>query len=105
MTATLTGYLMDAQEDVSSIYKVGLGSVRFLMCVGDLMLGWLLQRHAAVALKALDAGCSDTDRTYYEGKIAVASFFAKNFLPLLTSTRQVIDTMDNDVMELDEAAF
>ena len=105
MTATLTGYLMDSQEDVSSIYKVGLGSVRFLLCVGDLMLGWLLQRHAAVALKALDAGCSDTDRTYYEGKIAVASFFAKNFLPLLTSTRQVVDTLDNDIMELDEAAL
>ena len=35
----------------------------------------------------------------------MASFFAKNFLPLLTSTRSVIDNLDNDVMELDEAAF
>ena len=35
----------------------------------------------------------------------MASFFAKNMLPLLTSTRQVIDTLDNEVMELDEAAF
>ncbi len=31
MAATLTGYLMAAQEDAASIYKVGLGSVRFLM--------------------------------------------------------------------------
>ncbi|MDT5360399.1 MAG: hypothetical protein QOC69_2161, partial [Mycobacterium sp.] len=31
--------------------------------------------------------------------------FAKSFLPLLTSTRLVIDTIDNEVMELDEAAF
>ncbi|POX94332.1 hypothetical protein C3477_27020, partial [Mycobacterium kansasii] len=44
-------------------------------------------------------------RAYYEGKVAVASFFAKNFLPLLTSTRDVIETLDNDIMELDEAAF
>ncbi len=105
MAATLTGYLMAAQEDISNVYKVGLGSVRFLMSVGDLMIGWLLQRQAAVAVEALDAGAKDADKAFYEGKIGVASFFAKNFLPLLTSTRQVIETLDNDIMELDEAAF
>jgi hypothetical protein len=35
----------------------------------------------------------------------VASFFAKNFLPLLTSTRAVLDAIDNEIMELDEASF
>ncbi|HET7741348.1 MAG TPA: acyl-CoA dehydrogenase, partial [Mycobacterium sp.] len=58
MAATLTGYLMDAQTNPTSIYKVGLGSVRFLMSVGDLMLGWLLAKQAAVAITALDAGVS-----------------------------------------------
>jgi alkylation response protein AidB-like acyl-CoA dehydrogenase len=105
MATSLTGYLMAAQEDISSIYQVGLGSVRFLMSVGDLVIGWLLQRQAAVALEALDAGVSDADQAFYQGKIAVASFFAKNFLPLLTSTRQVLQTIDNDIMQLDEAAF
>jgi hypothetical protein len=65
----------------------------------------LLQKQAAVALEALDAGAGDSDRAFYEGKIAVASFFAKNFLPLLSSTRQGIETIDNDIMELEEAAF
>jgi alkylation response protein AidB-like acyl-CoA dehydrogenase len=105
MAATLTGYLMAAQENSAELYKVGLGSVRFLMSVGDLLIGWFLQQHAAKAIEALDAGASGDDRAFYEGKIAVASFFAKNMLPLLTSTRQVIDTLDNEVMELDEAAF
>jgi alkylation response protein AidB-like acyl-CoA dehydrogenase len=105
MTASMTGYLMAAQEDTASIYKVGLASVRFLMSVGDLVIGWLLQRQAAVAIEALDAGAAGADRSFYEGKIAVASFFAKNMLPLLTSTRQVIETIDNEIMELDEAAF
>jgi alkylation response protein AidB-like acyl-CoA dehydrogenase len=105
MAASLTGYLMDAQEETASIYKVGLGSVRFLMSVGDLMIGWLLQRHAAVALEALDGGATGADRTFYEGKIAVASFFAKNFLPQLSSTRAILAKLDNDIMELDEAAF
>ncbi|MCG7607940.1 MULTISPECIES: acyl-CoA dehydrogenase [Mycobacterium] len=105
MAASLTGYLMAAQEDSASIYKVGLGSVRFLLSVGDLLLGWLLARQASVAIEKLDAGATGDDRTYLEGKIAAASFFAKNMLPLLTSTRQVIETLDNEVMELDEAAF
>ena len=105
MAATLTGYLMAAQEDSKNIYKVGLGSVRFLMSVGDLVIGWLLLRQAAVAIAALDAGASGADKSFYDGKIAVASFFAKNMLPLLTSTRQVIETLDNEIMELDEAAF
>ncbi len=105
MAASLTGYLMAAQENSSELYKVGLGSVRFLMSVGDLVIGWLLQQHAAVAIDKLDAGVSGDDRAFYEGKVAVASFFAKNFLPMLTSTRQIIENLDNEVMELDEAAF
>ncbi|MET4426952.1 MULTISPECIES: acyl-CoA dehydrogenase [unclassified Mycolicibacterium] len=105
MAATLTGYLMDAQTNPTSIYKVGLGSVRFLMSVGDLMLGWLLAKQAAVAITALDAGVSGDDKAFYDGKVAVASFFAKNFLPQLTSTKLVLENLDTEVMELDEASF
>jgi hypothetical protein len=105
MTATLTGYLMAAQEDAASIYKVGLGSVRFLLGVGDLVVGWLLQQHAAVAIAKLDEGATGAEKSFYEGKIAAASFFAKNILPQLTATRGIIENLDNEVMELDEAAF
>jgi alkylation response protein AidB-like acyl-CoA dehydrogenase len=105
MAASLTGYLMAAQENPAELYKVGLGSVRFLMSVGDLIIGWQLAQHAAVAIDALDKGAGGDDRAFYEGKVAVASFFAKNFLPLLTSTRQIVENLDNEVMELDEAAF
>ena len=105
MAASLTGYLMAAQEDPKSIYKVGLGSVRFLMSVGDLVMGWLLLRQSAVAMAALDAGATGADRSFYEGKIAAAAFFAKNFLPLLSGVRQTVESVDNEVMELDEAAF
>lgn len=105
MAATLTGYLMAAQEDPKAIYKVGLGSVRFLLSVGDLVIGWLLLKQAAVAIKALDDGATGDDRAFYEGKIASASFFAKNMLPLLTSVRTVVESIDNETMELDEASF
>ena len=105
MVATLTQHLMGAQEQPTELYKVGLGSVRLLMSVGDLMIGWLLLRQSEIAIAALDNGASDKDKAFYEGKIGAASFFAKNILPRLTSTRQILSDLDNDVMELDEAAF
>ena len=98
MAATLTGYLMASQERPATLYKVGLGSVRFLLAVGDLLIGWRLLVGARVALAA-------GDDAFYQGKVAAAKFFAHNMLPLLTAVREVIETVDGDVMELDHAAF
>ncbi|HQV18685.1 MAG TPA: acyl-CoA dehydrogenase, partial [Gordonia sp. (in: high G+C Gram-positive bacteria)] len=105
MTASLTATLMSAQEDSTQLYKVGLGSVRYLMAVGDLLIGWLLLRQAEIAIAQLDEGVTGEDKSFYEGKVAVASFFAKNMLPLLTSVRVTVENVDGDIMELDEAAF
>ncbi|MGW4355743.1 acyl-CoA dehydrogenase [Nocardia sp. NPDC004582] len=102
MAATLTGHLMGAQQDPKELYKVGLGSVRFLLAVGDLIIGWLLLSQAEIAINALDNGSTEK---FYEGKIATAQFFARNVLPELTSVRTVLSNLDNDIMELDEAAF
>ncbi|GAB2642481.1 acyl-CoA dehydrogenase [Gordonia jinhuaensis] len=105
MAATLTGYLMGAQEDATQLYKIGTGSVRFLLSVGDLLIGWLLLRQAEIAIAALDGGATGDDKSFYEGKVAVATFFAKNMLPQLTATRGILENIDNEIMELDEAAF
>ncbi|MRH91953.1 acyl-CoA dehydrogenase [Nocardia sp. SYP-A9097] len=105
MAAALTGYLMSAQQNPEELYKVGLGSVRFLYSVGDLVIAWRLLEHATIAQTALDAGAAEKDRNFYTGKIAVASFFAKNKLPLITGVRAVVENIDNDIMNLDEAAF
>ncbi|SHW40537.1 acyl-CoA dehydrogenase [Mycobacteroides abscessus subsp. abscessus] len=104
MAAALTGYLMAAQGDPEQLYKVGLGSVRFLLAVGDLVIGWRLILAAQIAQAALD-GAAERDHAFYTGKVAVAKYFAKNMLPLLTSVREVIETLDTDVMELENAAF
>ncbi|MBF6437565.1 acyl-CoA dehydrogenase [Nocardia cyriacigeorgica] len=105
MAATLTGHLMGAQEQPTELYKVGLGSVRFLLAVGDLLIGWQLLRQAEVAGAKLDEGVTGADEAFYKGKVAVAQFFARNVLPELTATRTVLSNLDNDIMELDEAAF
>ncbi|UBV21919.1 acyl-CoA dehydrogenase [Mycolicibacterium fortuitum] len=104
MAATLTGYLMAAQEQPEQLYKVGLASVRFLLAVGDLLIGWRLLAGAEIAQAALGT-TSDRDRAFYEGKVAVAKFFAHNMLPLLTAVREVVESVDGHVMELDNDAF
>ncbi|MBF6193260.1 acyl-CoA dehydrogenase [Nocardia implantans] len=105
MAASLTGFLMAAQQEPTELYKVGLGSVRFLLAVGDLLIGWRLLVQAEIAAAALAAGPSEKDRAFYAGKVAVASFFAKNVLPTLSAVRGIVATLDNDIMNLDEAAF
>ncbi len=104
MAGALTGYLMAAAQQPTEIYKVGLGSVRFLLAVGDLLIGWRLLAQAEVARAALTASTPD-DRPFYLGKSATAAFFAKNMLPQLTAQRRIIESLHDDVMHLAEAAF
>jgi alkylation response protein AidB-like acyl-CoA dehydrogenase len=104
MTATLTGYLLAAAENPTEIYKVGLVSVRFLLAVGDLLIGWRLLVQADIAQAAL-ATASSKDEAFYQGKIATARFFAQNMLPNLTALRGIVDAVDDGIMQLPEGAF
>jgi alkylation response protein AidB-like acyl-CoA dehydrogenase len=105
MLGTMIGFLTSSQEDVTNLYKVGQHAVRFLMSVGDMLIGYLLLRGAETAIAALDGGASGRDTAFYEGKIAVARFFARSVLPELTARRAVVDGADNAIMDLDIAAF
>ncbi|THV26987.1 acyl-CoA dehydrogenase [Glycomyces paridis] len=84
------------------LYKVGLHSRRLLLAVGDLMVGWLLLRQAEIAQSKLDAG-SDDD--FYRGKVAAATFFAKEVLPRLTADRKIAEAADLVAMDLPDGAF
>jgi alkylation response protein AidB-like acyl-CoA dehydrogenase len=105
MTATMTGYLLGAQEKARELYRIGLESVAYLLAVGDLLIGWLLLEHAEVALAALDGDPSDKDREFYAGKVAAANFFTKNVLPRLTAERTIVEAVDLTIMDLREEAF
>ena len=109
MLSTLTGHVAAAAREPSRVHRAGQHSVRLLMALGDLLVGWLLLRRAQVALEVLDTepvrDPAYRDRAFYEGKVAVARFFATTRLPLLTAERAIIDAADDSLMELDEAAF
>src|SRR6202008_4540916 len=105
MAAAMTGFLLSAQENARELYRLGLESVRFLLAVGDLLIGWLLLHQAEIALNALDSEVSQRDCSFYTGKVAVAIFFAKNVLPRLTAERKIVERVDLTVMDLREEAF
>ncbi|MGH3969614.1 MAG: acyl-CoA dehydrogenase [Mycobacterium sp.] len=105
ITATLIGYLAGSAQAPADLYKIGLGSVRYLLAVGDLLIGWQLLRHAEIALRALDSGAAGNEKAFYEGKIAVTQFFAANVLPEITAVRGILARTSTALMDLDEAAF
>jgi hypothetical protein len=103
---SLFGYAAASQQDPAEIYKVGQHSVRLLMSVGDLLVGWLLLRQAEVAMEALSGdSLSAKDRSFYTGKVAAARFFATTMLPRISAERVVAEATDNALMDLDESAF
>jgi alkylation response protein AidB-like acyl-CoA dehydrogenase len=105
MVTMLTGYLIASQQDSRDLYRVGLESVRFLLSMGDLLIGWLLLWQAEVATVALDGDLSRDDSDFYRGKVAAATFFAKNVLPRLTAERKIVESTDLAIMDLAEEAF
>jgi hypothetical protein len=91
--------------EVTNLYKVGQNTTRLLLSAGDLVVGWLLLRQAEVAQRALDGGATGKDADFYRGKVAAASFYAKNVLPRLAAERAIAEATDNDLMDVPESAF
>ncbi|MDB1086352.1 acyl-CoA dehydrogenase [Streptomyces sp. ACA25] len=104
MVGTLLTALAETEKDVKSLYKVGLNTTRFLMASGDVVVGYLLLKGAAVAAAKLP-DASDKDRPFYQGKIVAAKHFAAEVLPHVAVERAAADGTDLEIMELDESAF
>lgn len=104
IVGTMITDLTATGEDVKNIYKVGLNTTRLLLASGDVIVGYLLLKGAAVAAEKLPTA-SAKDVPFYQGKIAAAKFFAANVLPGVGAERALAESVDNSLMELDEAAF
>ncbi|CAM3914354.1 acyl-CoA dehydrogenase [Nocardiopsis rhodophaea] len=100
----MIGDAMRSAEETRELYKVGLNATRLLMGFGDVVLGWLLLRQAAIALEKLD-GAEGSDKDFYTGKIAAARFFADQVLPRLSAERKIAENTTLDLMDVPESAF
>ena len=114
MLGTLTGHVAAAERDPARIHRAAQHTVRLLMVLGDLLVGWLLLRRARVAIEVLDGdprrgavrpAPAGPARALDPGQIAVARGFAATRLPLLTAERAIVDHTDDTLMELAEEAF
>ena len=79
--------------------------MRFLLAVGDLLIGWLLLRAGRDRAERARRRPVTGDRAFYAGKVVAAKFFAKNVLPRLTAEREIAANVDLAVMQLREEAF
>jgi alkylation response protein AidB-like acyl-CoA dehydrogenase len=104
IVGTMLTDLAATEQDVRSIYKVGLNSTRLLLASGDVVIGYLLLRGAAVAAEKLPAA-SGKDKPFYTGKVAAAKFFAATVLPEVATARALAEAVTLDVMDLPEEAF
>lgn len=101
----LVGHLMNSMGgDPPQIYKTGLHTTSLLESMGEIVIGWLLLRHAELALAAQPDATGD-DAAFYEGKIASARFFARHALPKARVRREAAEREDGALMELNDAAF
>ncbi|MET8054553.1 acyl-CoA dehydrogenase [Streptosporangium sp. NPDC005286] len=106
MADTMAGWAIGSLEAPKEVYKVGLNTTRFLLALGDVVIGWLLLRQAEVALAALgSAEAAQGDQAFYTGKVAAASFFAQTVLPRVAAERRTLEATGQDLMELPEEAF
>ena len=110
IVGTLVDQLMSSDPnaetgDQRNVYKVGLNTSRLLMALGDIVCSWLLLRQAEVALDKLSGEVSADDKSFYEGKVAAAQFFARNMLPKLAAERAIAEATDLSLMDLAEEAF
>ncbi|MGW8850136.1 acyl-CoA dehydrogenase [Streptomyces xiamenensis] len=102
---TLGGHLLTSFAEPTALYEVGRNTTRLLMAAGDVVIGWLLLRGAAVAAERLTGQVRSADRAFYEGKIAAASVFAHDVLPLVAAQLHTVTRADERLMALPEEAF
>ncbi|WP_340557466.1 acyl-CoA dehydrogenase [Streptomyces sp. GSL17-111] len=104
IVGTMLTDLAATEQDVKSLYKVGQNTTRLLLASGDVLVGYLLLRSAAVALAKLPTARGEA-ADFYRGKVAAATFFAAEVLPSVSVQRALAEQTDNSLMELPEASF
>ena len=103
---SLMGWADAAGETPESVYLVGQNTTRFLMMLGDLLIGSLLARQALVAIDRLDSADIGVDQAdFYRGKLGVARFFATERVRLLSAEADVMEASTLELMEMPDAAF
>jgi alkylation response protein AidB-like acyl-CoA dehydrogenase len=100
----LVGHAMGFDQEPTEIYKVGLHTNHLLDSLSEVVISWLMLRHAETALEALPSA-DGGDVHFYEGKVASARFLVRDALPQVGHRRLLAEQEDGSLMELPVEAF
>ncbi|HEX9645456.1 MAG TPA: acyl-CoA dehydrogenase [Acidimicrobiia bacterium] len=104
--AVMVGHAMASYQEPAEVYKTGLHANALLESTAEVVIGWLLLRHAETATQRLAGDdLDDADRSFYEGKVASARFFARHALPKAKLRREAAETETGWLMAMPDAAF
>ncbi|RYZ41822.1 MAG: acyl-CoA dehydrogenase, partial [Myxococcaceae bacterium] len=98
---TMLGTLMGKLGE--SVYHVGFQGNRVLAAVAEVVIGWLLVRHAAVALDRMKS--NPGDKAFYGGKVASARWFCHEVLPGIAHAARMVEHGNLDLMDVPEESF
>ena len=94
----MVGHLMNAAQERTEVYKVGLHATPLLDTLAEVTIAWLLLRHGEVALAAEPS-------PFYEGKVASARFFVRHVAPKVAARRAAVEAEDGALMKMADEAF
>ena len=100
----LVGHLMASVQDRPEIYKAGLQLDGLLESLSEVVIGWLLLRHAEIAAAKLPTATGE-DVFFYQGKVASARFFVRDALPKVAIRRAAAEAENGELMSLPDEAF
>jgi alkylation response protein AidB-like acyl-CoA dehydrogenase len=104
--AVMVGHAMASYQEPAEVYKTGLHANALLESTAEVVIGWLLLRHAETATQRLAGDdLDDADRGFYEGKVASARFFARHALPKAKVRREAAEAETGWLMTMPDAAF
>ncbi len=78
----------------------------YLDAFGHVVIGWIWLRQAAVAARALaGGGLAETERAFYQGKIAAGRYFSRYELPLAVARLALCGSLDDTCLRAPAEMF
>jgi hypothetical protein len=81
------------------IYKVGLQTNHLLESMAETVIGWLLLRHAEIAIEKTE------EEPFYQGKVESARWYVRHVAPKIATRRAAAAAEDGHLMEIPVEAF
>jgi len=100
-TAGVTMALLTARKDKPR--ESLANATMYLDMFGHVVIAWVWLRQALIAAKATPG--SDAERAFYDGKLAACRFFFLYELPKTMTQANLLESLDDTVLHLDEAGF